>query len=65
MYEQELSLYGFQKNNLTNDQWYEKFNTKVDVGNTIGCTSKHEVPLKWTSQQLYYKAFVALQFGEK
>ena len=37
VYEQELSLYGFHKNVLTNDQWYEKFNTKVDVGdaNTI------------------------------
>ena len=65
MYEQELSLYGLQKNNLTNDQWYEKFNTKVDVGNTIGFTSKHEVLLKWTSQQLYYTAFVALKCGEK
>ena len=26
------------QNVLTNDQWYEKFNTKVDVGYTIGVT---------------------------
>ena len=32
LYEQELSLYVFHQNLLTNDQWYEKFNTKVDVG---------------------------------
>ena len=36
--EQEISFYGFHKNTLTNDQWYEKFNTKVDVGNVVGVT---------------------------
>ena len=45
VYEQKLSLYGFQQNTLTSDQWYEKFNTKADVGNLIGVTRKHEVLL--------------------
>ena len=27
VYEQNLSLYGFHQNNMTNDQWYEQFNT--------------------------------------
>ena len=38
VYEQELSLYGFHQNTMTNDQWYEQFNTKVDVGTSIGVT---------------------------
>ena len=45
VYEQELSLYGFHQNALTNDQRYEKFNTKFDVGDAIGVTSDHEVLL--------------------
>ena len=43
VYKQDLSLYGFHQNVLTNDKWYEKFNTKVDVGYAIGVTRDHEV----------------------
>ena len=46
VYEQELSIYGFQKNNLTEYQWYAKFSNKVDFGNAIGFTSQHEIPLE-------------------
>ena len=38
VYGQELLLYGFHQNVLTNDKWYKKFNTKVDVGDAIGVT---------------------------
>ena len=61
IYEQTLSLYGFQHNSLTKNQWYENFNTKVDVGNTIGVTKKHEAPLECNSQQVNKKKFDALQ----
>ena len=46
MYEQELSIYGFQKNTLTGNQWYAKFNNKVDFRNAIEFTGQHEIPLK-------------------
>ena len=49
-YEQEMSLYGFHQNTMTNDQWYEQFNKKVDVGTSIGVTRQHSVLLGWTAQ---------------
>ena len=50
VYEQELSLYGFHQNTMTNDQWYERFNTKVDVGTSIGVTRQNSIILEWTTQ---------------
>ena len=58
VYEHELSLYGFCQTFLTNDQWYEKFNTKVDVGDAIGVTRDHEVLMELTSQDVHRQAFI-------
>ena len=49
VYEQELPIYGFHYNTVTNDQWYEWFNTKVDVGTYIGVTRHHSVLLDRTA----------------
>ena len=65
MHEQELSLYGFQQNNLTSNQWYEKFNNEMDVGNEIGVTRQYEVLLEWNSQQVYNKESSELQDSEQ
>ena len=35
---------------MKNNQWYERFNTKVDAGTSIGFTRKHSVILEWTAQ---------------
>jgi len=43
VYEQECALYSFGQNQLTNEQWYERFNTKIDVGTAIGVTRQHKV----------------------
>ena len=64
VYEQDLSLYGFHQNVLTNDQWHEKFNTKVDVGDAIGVTRDHEVLMEWNSQYVHKQAFSILQDSE-
>ena len=45
VYEQELLIYGFLQNTMTNDQLYELFNTKVDVRTSIGVTRQHSVIL--------------------
>ena len=65
VYEQEFSLYSFHLNVLTNDQWYENFNTKVDVGDAIGFTRDHEVLMEWTSQDVQKQDFSTLQYAEK
>jgi hypothetical protein len=46
VYEQECALYSFQQNALTNEQWYERFNTKIDVGSAIGVTRQHHILLE-------------------
>jgi hypothetical protein len=46
MYDQELSFYSFRQDTLSNPQWYERFNTKVDVGDAIGVTRQHKVLLE-------------------
>ena len=46
VYEQECALYSFNQNTLSNEQWYERFNTKIDVGNAIGATRQHKVLLQ-------------------
>jgi hypothetical protein len=38
VYDQELNFYSFWQETMSNLQWYEKFNTKVDVGLAIGVT---------------------------
>ena len=34
---------------MTNDHWYEQFNTKVDVGTAIVFTRQNSVLLEWTA----------------
>ena len=45
VYEQECSIYSFSQNTLRNDQWYEQFNTKINVGSAISTTQQHQVLL--------------------
>ena len=42
-------MYGFNQQNLTNKQYYEKFNTNVDVGEYTGITRQHRVQMEDTS----------------
>ena len=37
----------FRQENLTSAQWYEPFNTNIDVGTAIGVTRQHEALLKY------------------
>jgi hypothetical protein len=50
VYDQELSFYSFRQETLSNPQWYERFNTKVDVGDAIGVTRHHKVLLEYVAQ---------------
>ena len=45
VYEQECSIYSFIQNTLSNEQWYERFNIKLDAGSAIGVTQQHQVLL--------------------
>jgi hypothetical protein len=60
VYDQELSFYSFKQDNLSNPQWYERLNTKIDVSGAIGVTHQHKVLLEYVAQESYTRAFTDL-----
>jgi hypothetical protein len=66
VYDQEQAFYSFRQDSLSNPQWYERFNTKVDVGAAIGVTRQHRVLLlEYVAMELHYQAFAALGAAEQ
>ena len=65
VYNQELGFYAFKQDNLSNPQWYENFNTKVDAREAIGVTRQHKVLLMYVAQELYTQTFSALTEAEQ
>ena len=60
VYNQELGFYAFRQDMLSNLQWYERFNTKADVGETIGVSLQHKVLLEYVAQEIYTQTFSSL-----
>jgi hypothetical protein len=50
VYDQELSFYVFKQDSLSKPQWYEHFNTNIDVSGAIGVTRQHKVLLEYVAQ---------------
>ena len=50
VYEHERTMYTFHQSDLTNYQWYEKFNTRSYVANAIRVTRQHKVLLEHMAQ---------------
>jgi hypothetical protein len=64
VYDQELAFYSFKQDSLSNPQWYERFNTKVYVGEAIGVTGQHKFFLEYVAQESYTHAFTDLGAAE-
>ena len=60
LYNQECTLYGFHQHNLTNEQYYERLNTKVDVGESISITMQHRVLMEDMSHGTFKKRLTTL-----
>jgi hypothetical protein len=60
VYDQDISFYSFKQDNMSNPQWYECFNTKVDVSGAIGVNRQHKVLLEYVAQTSYTRAFTDL-----
>jgi hypothetical protein len=65
VYNQELNFYSFWHEMMSNPQWYEKFNTKVDVGLAISVTQQHKVLLEYVAQENHTLTFAALSAEQK
>ena len=64
MYDQEFTLYVFNQHNLTNEQYSDRFNTNVDVGEDICITIQYCVLTEDTAQETV-KTFDDLGSDEK
>jgi hypothetical protein len=53
VYDQELSFYSFKQDNMSNPQWYECFNIKVDVSGAIRVARQNNVLLEYVAQESY------------
>jgi hypothetical protein len=65
VYEQECALFSFQQNLLTNEQWYERFNTKVDVGTAIGVARQHPALQEHVAMETYKQKFASCSEDEQ
>jgi hypothetical protein len=65
VYDQELGFCSFRQETMSNPQWYEKFNTKVDVGSAISVTQQHKVLIEYVAQENYTLAFTGLSAEQK
>ena len=59
-YEQERSLLSLTQGNLTDHQYYEKFNTRWDVAKAVGVTKTNYGALEPTAEELYNQPYDAL-----
>lgn len=57
LYEQEVGLFGFQQNKMTEDQWHERFKTKVFIGDTLGVSRDHTMALNYVAKERYKSDF--------
>ena len=65
VYDQEHAFFSFRQETMTNTVWYEKFNTRVDVGEAIGITRQHKILLDYVAQELHTQDFAALGEAEQ
>jgi len=65
VYDQEHAFYSFRQETMTNAQWYERFNTRDDVGEAIGVTRQHKVLLEYVAQESHTQAYTALTAAEQ
>jgi hypothetical protein len=65
IYDVEKSFYGFRQQELSNPQWYERYNTKVDVGVAIGVTRQHKVLLEYVAMEVHNTKFDTLSDANK
>ena len=59
VYDKDLTLYTFNPGLISNPQWYELFNKRVDVSESISMTSQHKTLLEYVAQEAHSLAFDA------
>ena len=63
--EQIIAVYTTKQGNLSNAQWYEQFNTRVDVANSVGVDFGHQVLWEYSANEQYSMDFNSLSVQEQ
>ena len=60
-----FSLHVFQQQSLNNENYYEQFNTKFDVGVAISITRQHRVLMEYMAQESLKRHLMTLVYTKK
>ena len=63
--EQIIAVHTTKQGNLTNAQWYEQFNTRVDVAKSVGVDFGHQVLWEYSANKQYSMDFNSLTEQEQ
>ena len=60
-----MAVYNAKQGSLANTKWYERFNTKVEVAESVGCVFENDRTLDYCAELEHKKPYEALTTGEK
>ena len=62
-----MAVYNANQGSLTNTEWYERFNTKVEVAESVGCVFANDrtLDLDYCAEIEHKKSYHALTTAEK
>jgi hypothetical protein len=65
VWDQYCQVYNAKQGNNNNTEWYERFSTKVEVAESVGCVFANDKTLDYCAQLEYKKSFAALGHTEQ
>ena len=65
VWEQYGQVYNARQGNMTNTEWYERFNTKVEVAESVGCKFANDKTLDYCAELQYKKSYALLGVTEQ
>ncbi len=57
VWDQYGAVYNAKQGNLTSSEWYERFNTKVEVAESVGCVFANDKTLTYCSELEYKRSY--------
>ena len=61
LWEQLTNVVNAKQGNLTNNKWYDRFNTKVEVAKSVGVNFNFEKIWEYCAQEVHKAAYTTLQ----
>ncbi len=65
VWKQLVSVYSSKQGNMTNNEWYEQFTTKIEVAESVGCEFEFPKIWEYCAQNAYAKSYSLLTPDEQ